>query len=194
VQIQFDTRVAAKAASTALALFLAGCDPAAEVPAWGSLPDFSLINQDTKAYGTAQLEGRPWVANFIFTKCPGRCPMLTREMSRLQTELSGRGWDDVMLVSISVDPANDTPEALTHLVAQRRRIQTPGPGNRRHRRGSDPAQQPLRTCGWPAADSRLLRRLRCRRSRQVAARSRNRPRRAHVGDPLTREPFRLALL
>jgi protein SCO1/2 len=38
--------------------------------------------------------------------------MLTREMSRLQTELHGRGWDDVMLVSISVDPANDTPEVL----------------------------------------------------------------------------------
>jgi len=118
VQIQFDTRVAAKAAFIALALFLAGCNPAAEVPAWGALPDFSLINQDTKAYGTAQLEGRPWVANFIFTKCPGRCPMLTREMSRLQTELSGRGWDDVMLVSISVDPANDTPEALTAYAAK----------------------------------------------------------------------------
>ncbi len=142
--------------------------------------------------------------------------MLTREMSRLQTELSGRGWDDVMLVSISVDPANDTPEALTAYAAKHgakldswqfltgtrdgiwslsvdgfklpvQEIEDTG-------RGSDPAQQPLRTCGWPAADPRLLRRLRCRRSRQVAARSRNRPRRAHVGDPLTREPIRLSSL
>ena len=112
MQIQFDARVAANAAFIPLALFLLGCNPAAEVPVWGTVPDFSLINQSTEPYGTAQLKGRPWIADFIFTKCPSRCPMLTREMSRLQTELLGRGWDDVMLVSISVDPANDTPEAL----------------------------------------------------------------------------------
>jgi protein SCO1/2 len=113
VRILFDSRAAAKAALVAFAVCLLGCDPIAEVPVWGTLPDFSLVNQGTEPYGTAQLEGRPWIADFIFTKCPGRCPMLTREMSRLQTELRGRGWDDVMLVSISVDPENDTPEALT---------------------------------------------------------------------------------
>jgi protein SCO1/2 len=118
VQIQPDIPAAARATFAALALFLAGCDPVAEVPVWGTLPNFSLINQGAAPYGTAQLEGRPWIADFIFTKCPGRCPMLTREMSRLQTELHGRGWDDVMLVSISVDPANDTPEELTAYAAK----------------------------------------------------------------------------
>jgi protein SCO1/2 len=118
VQIQFDARVAANAACIPLALFLLGCNPAAEVPVWGTVPDFSLVNQSTEPYGTAQLKGRPWIADFIFTKCPSRCPMLTREMSRLQTELHGRGWDDVMLVSISVDPANDTPEALIAYAAK----------------------------------------------------------------------------
>jgi len=111
--MQFKSQTTVKAAFVALALLIPGCDPVAEVPVWGTLPDFSLINQGAEPYGTAQLEGRAWIADFIFTKCPGRCPMLTREMSRLQTELHGRGWDDVMLVSISVDPANDTPEALT---------------------------------------------------------------------------------
>jgi protein SCO1/2 len=118
VQIQFDIRTVAKTAFTALALFLLACDPVAEVPVWGTLPDFSLTNQDNLPYGTAQLEGRPWIADFIFTKCPGRCPKLTYEMSRIQTELRGRGWDDVMLVSISVDPANDTPEALAEYAAR----------------------------------------------------------------------------
>ena len=113
MRIQFDTRAAAKVALVALALYLPGCGPVADIPVWGTLPEFSLINQSAEPYGTQQLEGRPWIANFIFTRCPGRCPMLTREMSRLQTELRGRGWDDVMLVSISVDPASDTPEALT---------------------------------------------------------------------------------
>jgi len=44
-------------------------------------------------------------------------PKLTYAMSRLQTELRGRGWDDVMLVSISVDPATDTPEVLAEYAA-----------------------------------------------------------------------------
>jgi protein SCO1/2 len=112
VRIQFGSRAAAKGALVAFAACLLGCDPVVEVPVWGTLPEFNLINQSAEPYGTRQLEGRPWIADFIFTKCPGRCPMLTREMSRLQTELRGRGWDDVMLVSISVDPASDTPEAL----------------------------------------------------------------------------------
>jgi len=118
MRIRFDSRAAAKGALVAFAVYLLGCDPVAEVPVWGTLPEFNLINQSAKPYGTRQLEGRPWIADFIFTHCPGRCPMLTREMSRLQTDLGGRGWDDVMLVSISVDPANDTPEALTAYAAK----------------------------------------------------------------------------
>ena len=118
MRIHFDNRIAAKWALVALAVYLLACNPVAEVPVWGTLPEFNLINQSAKPYGTRQLEGRPWIADFIFTHCPGRCPMLTREMSRLQTDLGGRGWDDVMLVSISVDPANDTPEALTAYAAK----------------------------------------------------------------------------
>jgi protein SCO1/2 len=109
---------AAKGILVALVVYMLGCDPIAEVPVWGTLPEFDLINQSAEPYGTQQLEGRPWIADFIFTKCPGRCPMLTREMSRLQTELRQRDWDDVMLVSISVDPANDTPEALAAYAAK----------------------------------------------------------------------------
>ena len=118
MRIHFDNRIAAKWALVALAVYLLACNPVAEVPVWGTLPEFNLINQSAEPYGTRQLEGRPWIADFIFTLCPGRCPMLTREMSRLQTELLGRGWDDVMLVSISVDPASDTPEALAAYAAK----------------------------------------------------------------------------
>jgi protein SCO1/2 len=118
VQFQFDIRAAARTTFAALAPLLLACGPVAEVPAWGTLPDFSLTNQDALPYGTAQLEGRPWIADFIFTSCPGRCPKLTREMSRIQTELRSRGWHDVMLVSISVDPAKDTPEVLAEYAAR----------------------------------------------------------------------------
>jgi protein SCO1/2 len=118
VRIQLDNRTAARGALVAAAVYLLGCGPVADVPVWGTLPEFDLVNQDAEPYGTQQLEGRPWIADFIFTHCPGRCPMLTREMSRLQTELRGRGWDDVMLVSISVDPESDTPDALAAYAAK----------------------------------------------------------------------------
>lgn len=111
-QIRRGRAAAAPGVLFALAAQLLGCGPVAEVPVWGALPEFDLVNQSGESFGTQQLAGRPWIADFIFTRCPSRCPMLTREMSRLKTELQARGWDDVTLVSISVDPANDTPEAL----------------------------------------------------------------------------------
>lgn len=100
------------ALAVAIAVVLGGCEPVQSVPVWTTLPEFVLIDQDSQPYGTDQLRGRPWIADFIFTHCPGRCPMLTREMARIQTDLRGKGWDDVQLVSISVDPENDTPEVL----------------------------------------------------------------------------------
>ena len=97
---------------------LAGCQPAQSVPVWGTLPEFVLIDQDSQPYGSEQLRGRPWIADFVFTHCPSRCPMLTREMARIQTELRAKGWNDVQLVSFSVDPENDTPEILATYAAK----------------------------------------------------------------------------
>jgi len=113
VRVPLCKRAAATGICVALAAWLLSCNRAPEVPVWGTLPEFDLVNQRAEPYGTAQLAGRPWIADFIFTRCPDRCPMLTREMAHLQSELRGRGWDDVELVSISVDPVADTPEALT---------------------------------------------------------------------------------
>ncbi|MEM1182258.1 MAG: SCO family protein [Acidobacteriota bacterium] len=72
-------------------------------------PDFTLTNRDGRTVERSSLEGQPWVADFIFTTCPGVCPVLTRRMKELSDELPP---DRVRLVSISVDPARDTPEAL----------------------------------------------------------------------------------
>ena len=75
------------ALAVAIAVVLGGCEPVQSVPVWTTLPEFVLIDQDSQPYGTDQLRGRPWIADFIFTHCPGRCPMLTREMARIQTDL-----------------------------------------------------------------------------------------------------------
>ena len=76
---------------------------------YGMVPPFELINQDGKAFGSAQLQGKIWIADFIFTSCAGPCPMISSRMSELQRPLEN---SDVHLVSFTVDPATDTPEIL----------------------------------------------------------------------------------
>jgi len=72
-------------------------------------PSFSLTDQDGKAFGSRDLRGRVWVADFVFTTCPGACPKMTMRMSGLQKAISDR---DVHFVSFTVDPERDTPPVL----------------------------------------------------------------------------------
>ncbi len=75
------------------------------------VPEFSLTDQMGHAFGSKDLDGKIWVADFVFTHCPTRCEQLTTEMSKLQKHL--RYMRDAMhLISFSVDPENDTPEVL----------------------------------------------------------------------------------
>jgi len=60
---------------------------------------------------SADLAGRVWIADFVFTRCPDVCPLLSTRMAALQKSLA-TGDDPVRLVSISVDPAHDTPAVL----------------------------------------------------------------------------------
>ena len=79
------------------------------VSSYGTVPEFVLMNQDGQNFGSAQLRGKIWIADFIYTMCPGPCPMLSTRMSELQKPLEKT---DVHLVSFSVDPAKDTPQVL----------------------------------------------------------------------------------
>jgi protein SCO1 len=81
------------------------------LPVYGSVPDFALIDQHGRAVRRVNLEGKVWIANFIFTHCPDECPLMTSEMARLQSDLTHMA--DFRLVSISVDPDRDSPEALS---------------------------------------------------------------------------------
>ena len=75
----------------------------------GAVPDFQLTNQDGQPFGTAQVRGKIWIADFIFTSCAGPCPMISSRMSELQRPLEK---SDVHLVTFTVDPETDTPEVL----------------------------------------------------------------------------------
>ena len=79
------------------------------VSSYGIAPNFQLVNQEGQPFGSAQLAGKIWIADFIYTSCPGPCPMISTRMSELQKPLEKT---DVHLVSFSVDPTRDTPEIL----------------------------------------------------------------------------------
>lgn len=72
------------------------------------VPDFQLTNQDGKPVTLQTLQGKPWIGAFIFTRCPGPCPVMTRKMAEMQSKLPR----DVTLVSFSLDPKYDTPQVL----------------------------------------------------------------------------------
>lgn len=76
------------------------------------IDDFNFIDQDGQPFGLKDLEGKVWLAAFVYTYCPKECPMMTLHMSDLQQEFKDEGLDDVHLVSFSIDPEVDTPEVL----------------------------------------------------------------------------------
>jgi protein SCO1/2 len=78
-------------------------------------PDFKLIDQEGAAFGSAQLHGKVWVADFVFTGCSGLCPLMTQQMSEFQKQTAG---SPVQMVSFSVDPKNDTPPVLAKYAQQ----------------------------------------------------------------------------
>jgi protein SCO1/2 len=79
------------------------------ISSYGILPSFELVNQDAQPFGSAQLLGKIWIADFIFTSCPGPCPIISSRMSELQKPLK---TTDIHLVSFTVDPEKDTPDVL----------------------------------------------------------------------------------
>lgn len=81
-----------------------------DAPALSTLPAFALTDHTGAPFGLEGLRGQPWVANFIFTRCPTVCPELSRHMADLQARTED--LPGVQLVSFSVDPEFDTPPVL----------------------------------------------------------------------------------
>jgi protein SCO1/2 len=77
---------------------------------YGSVPDFLLTERNGSQVSLAELRGKIWIADFIYTTCTDTCPLQTAMMARLQEEYSGKR--DVQLVSFTVDPERDSPAIL----------------------------------------------------------------------------------
>jgi protein SCO1 len=83
----------------------------------GGLPAFTLTDQRGQPFGSRELAGKIWVANFMFTSCQGVCPLLSQRMAEVGKRARHLG-PDFHLVSISVDPERDTPQRLAEYAAR----------------------------------------------------------------------------
>lgn len=92
-------------------VLLSGCASGPSLPSYGVVPDFVLTDQSGGAFDSRrQLDGKVWVANFIFTNCAGPCPRMSSQFRKLKSEVPDT--PDFRLVSFTIDPARDTPETL----------------------------------------------------------------------------------
>ncbi|HWO40567.1 MAG TPA: SCO family protein [Candidatus Eisenbacteria bacterium] len=78
---------------------------------FGVVPPFSLTERDGRQVTLADLKGKVWIANFIYTNCPDTCPIQSAQLRQIQEGFKSE--KDLKLVSITVDPERDTPEALS---------------------------------------------------------------------------------
>jgi protein SCO1/2 len=87
-----------------------GCRRASPaLPILGELPSFSLTSHHGEPVSRTTLAQQLWVADFIFTRCGGICPVMTARLARLRDEVPA----SVAFVSFTVDPEHDTPEVLS---------------------------------------------------------------------------------
>jgi protein SCO1/2 len=80
------------------------------LPVLGQVADFTLTNQIGGVVSLADLRGRVWVGDIIFTRCIGPCLKMTRQMKELERALPA--GSDVKLVTLTTDPDYDNPAIL----------------------------------------------------------------------------------
>jgi protein SCO1/2 len=97
-----------------LALVVVGCQPASTLPVLYKAPSFNLTDQSGRPFASTELSGKVVLYGFVFTTCTDICPTLTANMAQVRDGLRSAGLlpAKAALVSISVDPEEDTPAAL----------------------------------------------------------------------------------
>ena len=95
-----------------ISIFIVSGCAKAPPPVLRALPDFALTAVTVDGASPLDLRGlrgRVWIADFVYTSCAGPCPMLSANMAGLQKRLP----QSVGLLSFTVDPDHDSPEALS---------------------------------------------------------------------------------
>ena len=81
-----------------------------DLPISGTVPDFEFTDSNGETITRDDMEGKVWVADFIFTTCTMACPIMTGNMNIIHKSFKDN--NNVRIVSISVYPEYDTPDIL----------------------------------------------------------------------------------
>lgn len=81
-----------------------------DLPSLGAAPAFTLVSESGKTVTAADYAGTVWIADFIFTRCGGSCPILSSRMLALSKKTAD--VPAIRYVSFGVDPEHDTPDVL----------------------------------------------------------------------------------
>jgi protein SCO1/2 len=95
---------------TFVRFFSGGTAPSSDLKRINIVPPFVLTERSGRNITNNDLYGKIWVADFVYTTCPGPCPTVTANMARLEKAVAGDS--QVQLVTFTVDPATDTPAIL----------------------------------------------------------------------------------
>ncbi|MCG8425395.1 MAG: SCO family protein [Proteobacteria bacterium] len=117
---------------------------------YGEVPAFHLQDQTGADFTDSELRGKVIVANFMFTRCPTVCPVLSMKMRRVQQRTTDMA-SEIKLISFSVDPAHDTPEVLAAYAKKHRA----DPGRWRFLTGDAKSIQAIASEGFALALDRV---------------------------------------
>ncbi len=85
-----------------------------ELPVISEVPEFELISENGQRFGSKDLKGRVYLANFVFSRCPTICPKMLSELEMVQKRVRGTGRK-VAIVTFTVDPEHDNEKVLFDL-------------------------------------------------------------------------------
>ena len=74
------------------------------------VPEFTFLNQDSLFISNEDFKNKVYVVEFFFTSCPSICPIMNKNMKKIETQFGSRA--DFGIASISIDPEHDTPAVL----------------------------------------------------------------------------------
>jgi len=74
------------------------------------VPEFTFLNQDSLFISNEDFNNKVYVVEFFFTSCPSICPIMNKNMKKIETQFGSRA--DFGIASISIDPEHDTPAVL----------------------------------------------------------------------------------
>lgn len=73
------------------------------------VPDFELTNQNNQKISNKDMLGKVYLVEFFFSKCPTICPVMNSNMKHIEETINDKNFG---IISISIDPTNDTPQVL----------------------------------------------------------------------------------